>query len=74
MMYKRISFSSQAFSRFWPVSKDAFLCTPFTVYARISVTTERIEKPRTPLKRAEKNDLDSPYRFSFSVQNTKVQT
>ena len=54
MMCKRISLSSQTYSRFWPDSKDTVLWTPFTVHARISVITERIEKPRTPLKRAEK--------------------
>jgi len=74
MMCKRISFSSQAYSRFWPNSKDTLLWTPCTVYGRISGITERIEKPRTPLKRAEKSDSDSPYGFSFPVQNTKIQT
>jgi len=58
-MCKRISLSSQTYSRFWPDSKDTVLWTPFTVHDRISFITEQIEKPRTPLKTAEKKMIQA---------------
>jgi len=65
MMCKRISFSSQAYSRFWRNSEDTVLWTPFTVYARISFIAERIEKPRTPLERAEKKTIQTHLKVSL---------
>ena len=75
MMCKRMSFSSQAYSRFWPNSKDTCsfvdplhcLCSYLGYYWTNRKTAHTVEKCR-------KNDTDLSDGFSFPVQNTKVQT